>query len=537
MIRRPRTHFLPPTALSLVLLAACAGERPPAAPTRSAVPAADFADPGRREALMTAVPAIDSLFRAFGERARVPGIAWGLLIDGELVHAGTAGFRELETRTPVDTGTVFRIASMTKSFTALAILRLRDEGRLALDDPAERYVPELAGLAYPTGDSPRITIRHLLSHATGFPEDNPWGDRQLDATDAGMAEMMRSGIPFSNPPGLAYEYSNYGFAILGRIVARVSGMPYPRYIQRYILDPLGMPATTLEPAAVPPGRLAHGYRWEDDQWKEEPPLPDGAFGPMGGMLTSISDLGRYVGFLMGGWPPRDGPDDGPVTRASLREMQQVARPRPARVTRSAADSTVQLDAGGYGYGLRISQACDLGHVVAHSGGLPGFGSQMRWLPEHGVGIIALGNLTYTGWSGVITEAIGLLATTGALQPRVPQPAPALVAARQAVSRLVIEWDDALADSVAAMNLYLDEAKDRRRAGIEALRADVGSCRDEGPFEVENALRGRWRLRCERGDLEVAVTLSPTVPPKVQYLNVRRVDPGQPMVPPPACPAR
>ncbi len=535
MSRSPLGVVCRVTHLPALLLAACASPPPPPDPIAfSDAAAAEFAEPDRRARLLTAVPAMDSLFVRFAEQGRVPGIAWGLLIDGELVHTGTWGIRDIASGAPVDTATVFRIASMTKSFTALAILRLRDEGRLSLDDPAERYVPELRGLVYPSSDSPRLTIRHLLSHATGFPEDNPWGDRQLDATDAGMAEMMTSGIPFSNPPGVAYEYSNYGFAILGRIVANVTRQPYAAYLRSSILDPLGMPATTMEAGEVPAGRLAHGYRWEDEQWKEEPPLPDGAFGPMGGMLTSITDLGRYVGFLMGAWPPRSTADDGPVTRASLREMQQIARSRPARIT-APTDSTVQLNAGGYGYGLGISQSCEFGHVVAHSGGLPGFGSQMRWLPEYGVGFIALGNRTYTGWGGVITEALELLRATGALQPRQPQPAPALVAAREAVSRLVVQWDDALADSVAAMNLYLDEAKDRRAAQLEAVRAEVGTCRNEGPFEVENALRGRWRMRCDRGGVEVAITLAPTIPAKVQYLNVRRVDPDVAMVPAAACP--
>lgn len=494
----------------------------------------DFPDPDRRAKLLAAVPALDSLFQAFMERRRVPGIAWGLLIDGELVHVATSGLRQIETGASVDRRTVFRIASMTKSFTALAILRLRDEGRLALDDPAERYLPELRGLTYPTGDSPRITIRHLLSHATGFPEDNPWGDQQLDATDEALSAMMRGGIPFSNPPGLYYEYSNFGFAILGRVVANLSGMPYHEYLRTHILEPLGMHATTMEAADVPAGRLAHGYRWEDEQWKEEPPLPDGAFGSMGGMLTSIEDLGRYVAYLMGAWPPRDDPETGPVARASLREMQQVARTRPARVTQHAATGAVELNAGGYGYGLGVTQSCGVGHSVAHSGGLPGYGSQMRWLPEHGVGIIALGNLTYTGWGGPIAEAFELLAATGALRPREPRPATALVEAREAVSRLVDQWDDALADSVAAMNLYRDEAKERRRVRIEALRAGLGACAVAGPFAVENALRGRWRISCERGTLEVAITLAPIIPPKVQYLDVRRVDPEVPLGPAGVC---
>ena len=184
-------------------------------------PPAVFADPGRRTKLSAAFPEIDRQVAAFMERTHVPGAAWGIVIDGELAHVGVAGHRDTATKAPVTRDSVFRIASMTKSFTAMAIVKLRDEGKLALDDPAERYVPELKGLRYPTTDSPRITIRHLLSHAEGFPEDNPWGDQQLAATEAEFSDMMRRGIPFSNPPGIAYEYSNYGFAILGRIVSNV----------------------------------------------------------------------------------------------------------------------------------------------------------------------------------------------------------------------------------------------------------------------------------------------------------------------------
>ena len=111
---------------------------------------ARFLDPDRRTKLATAFPDIDGLFREFATSSHVPGAAWGIVIDGELAHTGSAGFRELETKSAVDADTVFRIASMTKSFTAMAILSLRDEGKLSLDDPAERFVPELKGLQYPT---------------------------------------------------------------------------------------------------------------------------------------------------------------------------------------------------------------------------------------------------------------------------------------------------------------------------------------------------------------------------------------------------
>ena len=495
-----------------------------ARPAAGTNPPAIFADPDRRSKLSAAFPEIDRQAAAFVERMHVPGAAWAIVIDGAVAHVGVAGHRDIAAKAPVTRDTVFRIASMTKSFTAMAIVKLRDEGKLSLDDAAERYVPELKSLRYPSSDSPRITIRHLLSHAEGFPEDNPWGDQQLAATEAQLSEMVRKGIPFSNTPGVAYEYSNYGFAILGRIVTNVSGKPYRDYVAEAILRPLGMKSTTLEPGAVPKDRIARGYRWEDNIWKEEPPLPDGAFGAMGGMLTSLDDLGRYVGTFLAAWPPRDEPEPGPVSRASLREMQQIWRSRPASAGLTSAGKP-QLNAGGYGYGLRISQTCDFNHIVAHSGGLPGFGTLMQWLPEYGVGVIAFGNLTYTG-GGAVANAFELLAKTGGLQPRMPQPSDALVQARDAVSRLIMKWDDQEADRVAAMNLYLDRSKERRRKEIEDLKTRVGQCAAPKSFDsVENALRGVWTMKCERGDLRVSITLAPTIPPLVQFLDVSAAPPA------------
>lgn len=490
-----------------------------------AMPPPRFMDPSRPAKLAEAFPRIDRIFRDFAARSRVPGIAYGVVIDRDLAHVAVAGVRDTRSGSPVAEDTVFRIASMTKSFTAMAILKLRDAGKLSLDDPADRYVPELKSLAYPTSDSPRISIRHLLSHSEGFPEDNPWGDQQLAATDEQLSKMLRGGIPFSNAPGTAYEYSNLGFAILGRIVARASGVPYRDYLAANILRPLGMTATTLDPGKVPPDRLAHGYRWEDGMWKEEPQLADGAFACMGGMLTSVSDLSRYVAFLLAAWPARDGPETGPICRASAREMQQLWRSSQATVTRPASDAALRLNAGGYGFGLRIWQTCDFRHIVAHGGGLPGFGSHMRWLPEYGVGIVAFGNLTYTNWSGVVDDAFQALAATGGLQPRLPQPSSSLVEARAAVSRLVNQWDDGLADRIAAVNLFLDESKERRQRKFEELRMQYGACRPDDGMDAENALRGAWNMTCERGTLRVSITLAPTMPPKVQYLDVRPAPPS------------
>jgi CubicO group peptidase (beta-lactamase class C family) len=503
--------------VSLAVALAIAGVAPHA-PFDSHALAQDRQD---RAKMPAAFAEVDRLLRDYAAQAHAPGAAWGIIVNGELAHTGTTGFRDVAAQSPVDADTVFRIASMTKSFTAMSVLKLRDEGKLSLDDPAQRYVPEMAGFTYPTTDAPKITVRHLLSHAEGFPEDNPWGDRQLADTEEQMSTMLRAGIPFSNAPGIAYEYSNFGFAILGRIVANVSKMKYADYVAANILKPLGMTSTTLEPKEVAANRLAKGYRWEDAQWKDEPLLSNGSFGPMGGMLTSVRDLSRYVGVYLSAWPAHDGPEEAPIRRASLREMQQVWRPAPALVLRDASGA-IQLNAGGYAYGLRSSQSCAFRHIVSHTGGLPGFGSIMLWLPEYGVGIVAFGNVTYTSWTRVTNTAMEAFVKTAGLHPRQPEPAPALVEAREKVSRLVAKWDDKLADSIAAENLFLDQTKDRRRAEIERLQATTGACRpDAGAWDnVENALRGFWTMSCEKGKLQVAITLAPTMPPKVQLLGVR-----------------
>ncbi len=363
---------------------------------------------------------------------------------------------------------------MTKSFTAASILLLRDEGKLSLDDPAEKWIPELKGLRA-TKDSPTLTIRMLLSHDTGWPEDNPWGDQQLSIADSTLSRMIAHGIPFSHAPNTAYEYSNYAFMILGRIVSRASGMPYRQFVQTRLLTPLGMKSSTLEVGTVPKDKLTLGYRWEDNTWKLEPQLPDGAGGPMGGMLVSPHDMGVWIANMLSAWPPSDAPETGPVKRSSLREMQQMHRTRPPQVTYDTLTKHVTLFAPGYGFGLRIVANCNFSHIVAHAGGLPGFGSLMIWLPEYGVGLFAFGNRTYTDYSAASDSVFALLKRTGGLERRTPVPAPALVKARDQVSRLVIKWSDALADSLASMNLYLDHSKSHRIAQLDSLHAKVGAC--------------------------------------------------------------
>ena len=483
-----------------------------------------FTDPQRKQKLAAAFPEIERLFQSFIERLQPPGAVFGVVIDGELVWVKAAGVREKTNNAPVTPETVFRIASMTKSFTAMSILKLRDEGKLSLDDPVAKYVPEVRKFTYPTSDSPALTIRHLLTHSEGFPEDNPWGDRQLHQTDETIRAWLRAGIPFSTTPGTAFEYSNYGFAILGQIVAKISGRPYADYVRDNILRPLGMSASTFEQTSVSTQHVALGYRRESDGWKPEPILAHGSFGAMGGLWTNAPDLARYVAFLMSAFPPRNEPERGPIKRSSAREMQQAWRASPASAFRPTVDGRLQLGVSAYGYGLGVSEDCRFGQVIGHGGGLPGYGSLMRWLPEYGVGLIAMGNQTYQGFNALFNDSLSALQRTGALQPRVVQPSQALLKAQADVSQLIVKWDDALANRIAADNLFLDVAADVRSNRWKTLAEQHGACRPATSIKPENALRGEWRMMCDRGWLDVFITLAPTMPPQVQLVNINAVLP-------------
>jgi CubicO group peptidase (beta-lactamase class C family) len=483
-----------------------------------AYPPPRFTDNNRMQKLQSAMPEIDRLFRSCATDRKIPGMVWGVVIDGRLAHIGVTGVRDRRTNAPVAADTVFRIASMTKSFTALAILKLRDEGKLSLEDPVSKWIPEFARMELPTRDTPALRIRQILSHSAGFPEDNPWGDQQLSATDADLTDWLNKGIPFSTPPGTRYEYSNYAFGLLGRVVTKASGMPYEKYMRSEILGKLHMDSTTYEFSEVPAAKRAIGYRLQPDgAYLEEPPLPHGVFGSMGGLLTNANDLAKYVAFHLQAWPARDDDDPGPVRRSSIREMNHMWT--PANLTSTRMQSTER----GYGFGLRIASDCRFELIASHGGGLPGFGSFMSWLPDYGVGMFAMANLTYAGPAEPVNQAWDVLLKTGGLKKRELPASPILSQMREHIWNLWNRWDDGEVKQIASMNLLLDAPAAQRQAEMKKLRDEVGACSAAGPVIAENWLRGQFNMTCARGTVGAFFTLAPTSPPAVQHLAFRKLD--------------
>lgn len=450
----------------------------------------------------------------------LPGVAYGLVVGDSLVFSGGYGAINTETGNAASPHSLFRIASMSKSFTAMAILKLRDEGKLSLSDPVSRYIPDLEQLIYLTADSPPVTIFNLLTMTAGFPEDNPWGDRFLDITDKALMDQVGKGISFSSVPSLHYEYSNLGFGLLGHIVTEVSGVPFQEYITSNILLPLGMIHTRYEYSEVPRELLAQGYRWEDDSWVPEPMLHDGAFGSMGGLITSVEDFSKYISFHLSAWPPRSDPDTGPVKRSTLREMHTMNNPRyysgSARLERDDAP-IVQ----GYGFGLRILKDHQGVTEVSHGGGLPGFGSSYMFYPQYGIGIMAFSNLTYVG--GVVQSAnyqvMRKLVSAGLFIPRsVPVP-DILDKRKEQVIQLIMHWDPALEKEIVAANLYLDISRKKRMQEASEMLEMTGEILATGPVIPENQLRGSFVLEGSQRNIQVYFTLSPEAEPRVQWLTL------------------
>jgi CubicO group peptidase (beta-lactamase class C family) len=489
--------------------------------------------PERAAKIAALLPKLDALFEGELKANDYPGMGVGIVLDGELVYARGFGLRDLATRAPFDADTVFRIASVTKGFTAMALAKLRDAGKLSFDAPAKDYFPPLAQLALPTRDSPPVTVRQLMTHASGLPEDNYWVDVAIDMSDAELMELLKSGMTFSRAPETHFEYSNIGYALLGKIIARVSGVPARQYIQREILAPLGMSSSGWEVEEIARERLAVGY-WGADgyQRRDKQKIPakiarDGALDVAGGLYSTVNDMGKYLQAHLAAWPPRDEAERGPVRRASLRELQQGTRrgdwndfallaTEPPPVA-SFAGGEPDLYAFSYGGGLITATTCADDFLVEHSGGLPGYSTALLMLPERGYGIVVFVNDSRVP-SSPDQAATALFREAGLLDAPPVAPHPALAAAPAVVDRLLATWDSAAAAELFEPTFFAYHSDAQLREEFAKLAAAHGRCAAAGAVVAPSRLRGRWEVACERGRIAFAAALSPKGKPRLQFVR-------------------
>ena len=467
----------------------------------------------------TLAPLVDPILAKWMADEHVPGLVFGVVDHGRLAYVRAMGVQDLAQKRPVNADTLFRIASMTKAFTALSILSLRDKGLVSLDDPAEKYVPEMKGWAGATADAPRITVRDLLHHVAGFVTDDPWGDRQTELPQDKFTALLAAGVPYARAPEMAYEYSNMGYAILGRIIANVTHAPYRNYVETTLLKPLGMTASGFNVHELQAERRALGYRFENGAWSEEPTLEDGAFNSMGGLSVSATDYAKWLGFVLSAWPPRDDADAGPVRRGTVRQVVQGLNFQVPFRRYGASGATACPGAMTYGMGWRVVQDCDFGLVFHHSGGYPGYGSHVMMLPEFGVALFMLTNRTYAGPSPAVWDSAVAMLGAGMLH-RQPLPTSPDLAKFAGLARDV--W---AAGSVApiegkvSMNFFLDRTPANWARVLAALKAKAGACDTSSAVQPQNAMTGVISWTCAHGRITGRVLLAPTRPTTLQALDL------------------
>ena len=310
---------------------------------------------------------------------RAPGAAWVVVRDGEIVERGNRGLADLERGVPISSETAFRLASVSKQFTAMAILLLAEEGRLAYDDPIARWLPELARFGR------ERTLRQLLTHTAGLPDyydvmAQVAGVERPRTADA-LAVYARWGEPLF-PAGERFDYSNPGYELLALVVERASGQSYAEFVESRIFAPLGMTGSRVFDERAPPiPNRAYGYRRQGEGFALDDDDPLNYVIGSGGIYASIDDLVRWDQALY---------EDDLVRQETLAEAF-----RPARLRNGEASP--------YGFGWAIDE--QQGHRrVSHSGSWVGFRSYIARYPDDRFSVIVLSNLAETE-SGELADAL------------------------------------------------------------------------------------------------------------------------------------
>ena len=281
---------------------------------------------------------------------------------------------------PVDSGTVFRIASISKTMTAIGVMQLRDQGLLALDDPVNKYLR--AFTVDPPSGGPEVTFRHLLTHTAGIGElprvsdlvrRQAWGSGKPGAAAADLGALYRGRLRTEVPAGSKWAYANHGFAVLAQVVQDISGRPFAEHMLEQVFEPLGMTSTDYRRTERTADQLATGYHWLFGRLR---PLKDYDLtvqGP-GSVLSSVSDMASYAEWLLHGGAGAKGEVLRSETVAEMMSPQYSVDPRLP----------------GMGLAFFLDH---LGRhrVAGHDGNVPGFASALLIAPDEGIGVVVLTN--------------------------------------------------------------------------------------------------------------------------------------------------
>ena len=348
-------------------------------------------------------PSRDEALTAFSRQLRVDvaaddvgGIVAGVMVDGDLVWAQAFGWADRDARTPMSTASISRTGSISKSVTAVLMMRLLDEGVIGLDEPVERYLPAFASIKDRRVDAQPVTFRHLASHTAGLIREPQWPDAVVGPIELWDKRIVES-LPltaYDTVPGARYQYSNIGFGTLGLALAKAAGRPFMEMVRTEVLEPLGMTGAEFVVAGAKlEARLAAGYVIGQDGSIDggQPAREHAGRGykvPNGGVYSTVADLGRFMG-AMSGVP-------------GLRILSEESRQEALSI------QTPENPNRGYGLGFSV-QIDEQGRKIAsHGGSVAGYTAHMAFDPEARIGVVLLRNYG-RGSTNLGTATQGLVA--------------------------------------------------------------------------------------------------------------------------------
>jgi len=305
-----------------------------------------------------------------------PAVAAGIVVGDALVASRGWGYRHKYRGGSVDASTLFRIASITKVFAGIALLQLRDEGKLSLDDALTKHLPEAGSLVYPKDarETPPITLRHLVTHTSGLPRSVPNG-----VTEASLLAHLKN-LRLESVPGTKTAYSNLAVGLVGPIVHRLSGQPFRDYMKARVFGPLGMDAVAWERRDCDAKKVAWGNEKKKEGEKKDEIEPVdtewrmGAAEAFGGLYASVSDMAKLVALELSAWDAGDA-ESTVLKRASLRESQTQA-------------ISGQSEPQKYGVAWWLGDD-PLGPMIWHSGATDEYSASVVMFPKRRVGAIVL----------------------------------------------------------------------------------------------------------------------------------------------------
>ncbi len=462
----------------------------------------------RIDAVKAATGALSEQIEGILKDKEIPGAAVAVVVDGQRVWSQGFGVKNRETKAPMTPQTVSRIGSISKVFTGLAVMKLQDEGRVRLDDPVIGVIPELAGVVYPSSDSPRITFQHLLTHTSGLPRVGTldyYSDPDAPVTEASLAAALQ-GTHLNFAPGTDTVYSNLAMGVAGWAVGRIAGSSLRAYLATDILGPLGMNATTFVLEDVAQERLATGYEKTSEGLVASPHWNLGLAEGMGGMYSTAEDMSAFAAWQLSAWPARSAPDAGPVRRSTVRATQLALGGGDPDYT--------------FGANWAVRPHEQSGWIVSHNGATHQYSATIRLAPREGFGLVVLAN---TGQPASDQIAKVVFKSVQEALPEVEQPLPqSLRVASQAFMKELATPTPESIEQVFSASFLKAISVDQLIGFFSKISSDVGGCTLESG-KLKSAGKGEFILQCEKARLKADLTAETSPPHHILGLNITSAD--------------